>query len=308
MSTRQIIALILLASVAFVGVSSVFIVDQTEQALVLEFGSKPVRIVRDPGLNVKMPFVQNVEYYDKRLLDFDAESKVVTAADQKRLVVDAFVRYRIIDPLLFRQTALNEQGMRARLNSILESTLRMVIGRVPLGNVVSADRNATMERIRNLVNAQARGAKLNEDGSLSKSGGDNYGIEVVDVRIMRADLPSENSESIYQRMKTEREREAKEFRARGAEDAQKIRSQADKERTILLAEARKKAEITRGEGEGEATKIFAQSFGQDQEFFAFYRSLQAYRKTLNAQDTTVVLSPDGEFLKFLDKSSALPAR
>jgi membrane protease subunit HflC len=272
----------------------------------LQFG-KPVSVVREPGLKFKTPFIQNVEYFDKRLLDFDADPKEVTAADQKRLEVDAFVRYRITDPLLFKQTVASEFNMRSRLNTILESSLRLVIGRVPLAHVVSEERASIMEKIRQLVNAQASGAQLDENGALVHGKSSGFGIEVVDVRIMRADLPKENSESIYKRMQTEREREAKEFRAKGSEDAQKIRSQADKERTIILAEAQKKAEITRGEGDAMATKLFAESFGQDEEFFQFYRTLQAYKKTLSDKDTTMVISPNGEFLKYLEKGG-LPTR
>lgn len=290
---------------AFLLANSLFIVDQTEQALVLQFG-KPERVEQKPGLKFKMPFIQNVEFYDKRLLDFDADSKEVIAADQKRLEVDAFVRYRIVDPLRFKQTVGNEGTMRSRLNSILESSLRQALGNVPLSSVISEKRAELMQQIRTLVNQQARGAKAAGDASGYRGG---FGIEVVDVRIKRADLPPANSEGIYKRMQTERQREAAEFRARGAEDAQKIRSQADKERTILLAEARKKAEILRGEGDGTATKIFAEAFGQDQDFFQFYRSLQAYRKTLSQKDTTLVLSPDNnEFLKYLEKGGISPAR
>lgn len=296
------IAIIAFFVVLFVLFNALFVVKQTEQALVLQFG-KPVRVEHDPGLKFKMPFIQNVEYYDRRLLDFDAESKEVIASDQKRLIVDAFVRYRITDPLLFKQTVADERTMRSRLNAILESSLRQVLGSVPLSKVISERRSAIMQDIRNLVNEQAMGAKV--EGADTTRGG--FGIEVVDVRIKRADLPPANSEGIYKRMQTEREREAKEFRAKGAEDAQKIRSQADKERTILLAEARKKAEITRGEGDSEATRIFAESFGKDEEFFAFYRTMQAYKKTLNQGDTTLILSPDSDFLKYLDKGSS-PAR
>lgn len=298
------------AIAAFVGLivlsSSAFVVSQTEQALILQFG-KPVRVIQQPGLKFKLPFVQNVEFYDNRLLDFDAEPKEVTAADQKRLEVDAFVRYRITNPLLFKQTVASEINMRSRLNTILESSLRQVIGRVPLGHVISEERASIMEKIRSLVNAQASGAALDENGVLIPGKDKGFGIEVVDVRIMRADLPKENSESIYKRMQTERQREAAEFRAKGAEDAQKIRSQADKERTIIIAEAQKKAEITRGEGDGEATKLFAEAFGKDEDFFAFYRTMQAYKKTLDKKDTTMIISPDNDFLKYLEKSSA-PAR
>lgn len=288
----------LAGAVAFVGMSSVFVVDQTEQALILEFG-KPVRAVSEAGLNFKVPFTQNVEFFDKRLIDFDAEPNEVIASDQKRLIVDAFMRYRITDPLRFKQTVGNETTMRSRLNSILESSLRQVLGSVPLSDVLSEKRAEIMSKIRDLVNAQARGVKVEGGADNITKGG--FGIEVVDVRIKRADLPPANSDGIYKRMQTEREREAKEFRAKGSEDAQKIRSQADKERTIILAEAQKTAQITRGEGDGTATKIFADAFGKDEEFFQFYRSMQAYKKTLDKKDTTMILSPDSEFLKMFEK-------
>jgi len=290
---RSLTAAFLLALFIMVVVSnSLFIVGQTEQALVLQLG-KPERVEKMPGLKFKMPFIQNVEYFDKRLIDFDAAPKEVIAADQKRLIVDAFVRYRITDPLRFMQSVGNEGTMDSRLNSILESSLRQAMGNVPLAAVISEKRAELMQQIRQLVNEQAQGTTDNPGG---------FGIEVVDVRIKRADLPPANSEGIYKRMQTERTREANQFRAQGAEDAQKIRSQADKERTILLADAKKQAEITRGEGDGQATKIFADSFGQDADFFQFYRSLQAYRKTLDSKDTTLILSPDNnEFLKYMEK-------
>ncbi len=280
----------------FVLSSSIFVVNQTQQALVLAFG-KPIRVEKDPGLKFKLPFVQNVEFYDARLLDFEAESKEVIAADQKRLIVDAFVRYRITDPLRFKQTVGSESVMRSRLNSILESSLRQVIGEVPLSAVISEKRAETMNQIKKLVNAQTRGVAVEGGAQNIARGG--FGIEVVDVRIKRADLPPANSEGIYTRMQTEREREAKEFRAKGAEDAQKIRSQADKERTIILAEASKQSQILRGEGDKEATRIFAESFGQDPQFFKFYRSMQAYKKALSKDDTTLVISPNSEFLHFM---------
>ena len=282
----------------FVLLNSAFVVSQTEQALILQFG-KPIRVIKEAGLNFKTPFVQNVEYFDKRLLDFDANPNEVIAADQKRLIVDAFVRYRITDPLRFKQTVGNEMTMRSRLNSILESSLRQVLGSVPLSAVLSEKRSEIMADIRNLVNLQAMGAKIEGGADNITKGG--FGIEVVDVRIKRADLPPANSEGIYKRMQTERDREAKEFRAKGSEDAQKIKSQADKERTIILAEAKKKSEITRGEGDGTATKIFADSFGRDEEFFQFYRSMQAYKKTLDKKDTTIMMSPDNEFLQYMEK-------
>lgn len=290
------------AAALFVAANSLFIVDQTEQALVLQFG-KPVRAVQKPGLDVKMPFVQNVEYYDRRLMDFDGEPKEVIAADQKRLIVDAFLRYRITDPLRFKQTVADERTMRSRLNSILEASLRQALGNVTLSEIISGKRAELMQQIRTLVNEQVQGRS--KDSEKAPRGG--FGIEVVDVRIKRADLPPANSEGIYKRMQTERKKEANQFRAQGAEDAQKIRSEADKDRTVILAEARKKSEILRGEGDAEATKVFAAAFGKDQEFFQFYRTLQAYRKTLGAQDTTLVMSPDNEFLKYLDQGAS-PAR
>lgn len=288
----------------FLAANSLFIVEQTEQALVLQFG-RPVRAVQEPGLNVKIPFFQNVEYYDNRLLDFDGESKEVIAADQKRLIVDAFLRYRIIDPLRFKQAVSDERTVRSRLNSILEASLRQALGNVPLSEIISGKRAELMKQIRDLVNEQVQGANLKGKKKPGKRG---FGIEVVDVRIKRADLPPANSEGIYKRMQTERKKEANQFRAQGAEDAQKIRSQADKQRTILLAEARKKSEILRGEGDAETTRIFAKAFGKDSDFFQFYRTLQAYRKTMTSGDTTMVMSPDSEFLKYMNKGAATKSR
>jgi len=287
--------------VLFIAANALFVVSQTEQAIVLQFG-KPVRVEQTPGLKVKVPFMQNVEYYDNRLLDFDAETKEVIAADQKRLRVDAFLRYRIVDPLRFKQSVADERTMRSRMNSILESSLRQALGNVPLSAVISEKRSQLMQQIRTLVNEQTMGIKTTDDAKNVTTGG--FGVEIVDVRIKRADLPPANSEGIYKRMQTERTKEANQYRAQGAEDAQKTRSEADKERTILLAEARRKAEVLRGEGDGTASKIFADSFGQDQEFFGFYRTLQAYRKTLSESDTTLVLSPNNDFLKYLEKGSS----
>ena len=285
----------------YVIANSLFVVEQTNQALVLQFG-KPERVEQTPGLKFKIPFIQNVEYYDNRLLDFEAETKEVIASDQKRLKVNAFVRYRIIDPLRFKQSVADERTMRSRLNSILESSLRQALGNVPLSAVISEKRSELMQQIRGLVNDQAKGIKT----AGGAEGG--FGIDVIDVRIKRADLPPANSEGIYKRMQTERTRAANQYRAQGAEDAQKIRSQADKERTILLAEARKKAELLRGEGDGSAPRIFAESFGQDQDVFQFYRSMQAYKRSLSSKDTTLVLSPDNDFLKYLGKGSGTNVR
>ncbi|MBN8530567.1 MAG: protease modulator HflC [Alphaproteobacteria bacterium] len=298
------------AAVLFLLANSLFIVTQVQQALVLQFG-KHVATVREPGLKMKIPFIQNVVYFDKRLLDFTAEPKEVIAADQKRLIVSSYARYRITDPLKFYQTVGDERRMIDRLNSIVESSLRQSIGHVPLSAVLSAERAKIMEDIKKRVNQQASGVmpeapenpETEEKAQAPKLPAGGFGVEVVDVRIMRADLPQENSEAIYRRMQTEREREAKEFRAQGEEESQRIRSRADRDRTVLIAEAQKQAEITRGQGDAEAIKIFAQSFGRDEEFFAFYRTLKAYRTALGKQDTTLILSPDNSFLRYLEQGA-----
>ena len=261
--------------------STVFTVHQTEQALVLQFGD-PKRILTEPGLKFKLPFVENVVTFDRRILAFDAPVEEIIASDQKRLVVDAFARFRIVDPLLFYQTIGNEAVARSRLGAILNSSLRRVFGEVPLANVMTGERAELMDKINALVNAQTRA----------------FGINVIDVRVKRADLPEANSQAIYERMRTEREREAREFRAQGAEIAQRIRSRADREKTVLLADADKQSQILRGEGDGERNRIFAEAFNQDPEFFAFYRSMQAYREALADDQTTMVLSPDSEFFRF----------
>lgn len=269
---------------------STFIVHQTEQAIVLRFGN-PVRVLNEPGLKFRLPFAETVVKYDKRVLDSDPEAEEVIASDQKRLVVDAFARYRIVDPLRFYQSVLNEQGLRARLERIINGTLRNVVGNVTLASVLSEERAAIMTEIQKYVQDEAK----------------NFGIDVIDVRIRRADLPQANSEAIYARMKSEREREAKEFRAQGAELAQRIRARADRERTVLLAEAEKQAQILRGEGDALQVEIWAKAAKQDPEFFAFYRSMEAYREALGA-DTTMVLAPDSDFLRFFRDLTGKPER
>lgn len=290
----------LVGAILLVAANSVFVVSQTEQALVLRFG-KPINVVQKPGLSYKTPFVENVEKYDRRLLVFNAEKREVIASDQKRLVVDAFVRYRITDPLKFKQTVADERTMNDRLNRILEAALRQAVGSVPLSAVISSERAKMMQQVRNLVNAQVKGKRtqLEKEGVKIDTPQGGFGIEVVDVRIVRADLPEANSQSIFQRMQTERERDAKDLRARGAEDAQIIRAKADKERTIILAEAQKKAETIRGEGDRQALKIFAEAANRSPEFYDFYRSLQAYRKTVSKDNTTVILSPENNFLQHM---------
>ena len=272
--------------------STVFTVHQTEQALVLQFGD-PKRIVTEPGLKFKLPFVENVVMFDRRILAFDAPVEEIIASDQKRLVVDAFARFKIVDPLLFYQTVGNEAVARSRLGAILNSSLRRVFGEVPLANVMTEERAELMDEIGILVNAQTRA----------------FGMNVIDVRVKRADLPEANSQAIYERMRTEREREAREFRAQGAEIAQRIRSRADREKTVLIADADKQSQILRGEGDGDRNRIFAEAFSQDPEFFAFYRSMQAYREALADDQTTMVLSPDSEFFRYFgDPLDRLPSR
>ena len=260
---------------------SIFVVKEVNQAIVLQFGD-PKRIIVDPGLNFKIPFIQNVVYLDKRILNLDTPPEEVIASDQKRLIVDAFARFKIIDPLKFYISVGNERVARSRLSTIINSRIRNVLGQQELQTLLSKDRTKQMSLIQEGVNVEAK----------------NFGIEIVDVRIKRADLPQANSDAIYRRMQTEREREAKEFRAKGAEMAVTITSTADKEVTVILADAQKKSEIMKGEGDGQRNKIFAEAFGRDPEFFAFYRAMQAYENALIGGETSLILSPDSEFFKF----------
>ena len=283
-SLATIIA-VLLVILGILGYSSVFSVHETRQALVLQFGN-PIKTVQDSGLNFKTPFVQNVQYMEKRILDFDAPPVEAVAADKKRIVVDAYARFRINDPLKFYQTVNNEVTARNRLAPIVNSSIRNVIGRVKLEVMLSGERNKLMHEIRDLVNDEA--TKL--------------GIEIVDVRIKRADLPEANSQAVYDLMRAERKRIATEIRAEGAERSQKITATADRERTVLLAVAQKQSEITRGEGDAQRNNVFANAFKKDPEFFAFYRSLQAYRTALQSDDTTMVLSPNSDFFNYFGNS------
>ena len=260
---------------------SLFVVKEINQAIVLQFGD-PKRIILKPGLNFKIPFIQNVVYLDKRILNLDAPPEEVIASDQKRLIVDAFARFQIVDPLKFYISVGNERVARSRLSTIINSRIRNVLGQEELQTLLSKDRSKQMALIKEGVNNEAQ----------------NFGINIVDVRIKRADLPQANSDAIYRRMQTEREREAKEFRAKGAEMAVTITSTADKEVTVILADAQKQSEIMKGEGDGLRNKIFADAFGQDPEFFAFYRAMQAYEKALIGGETSLILSPDSEFFKF----------
>jgi membrane protease subunit HflC len=275
-------AVILIGVVVF---QSLFIVQEINQAIVLQFGD-PKKIISKAGLNFKLPFIQNVVFLDKRILNLDNAPQEVIASDQKRLIIDAITRFQITDPLKFYISVGNERVARSRLSTIINSRIRGVLGTQELATLLSTDRTKQMAIIQSDVNKEAK----------------SFGIEIIDVRIKRADLPPANSDAIYKRMQTEREREAKEFRAEGAEIAQKIRSTADKDVTVLLANANKKSEIMKGEGDGQRNKIFAGAFGRDPQFFAFYRAMQAYETALIGGETSMVLSPDSEFFKFFGKA------
>lgn len=270
--------------------SSFFTVNQTQQALVLQFG-EPKRIIQDPGLAFKLPFIQDAIFYESRVLSLipqDAEEVIL--ADQKRIQIDAYARYRIKDPLLFFQTVRNELGARARLESIIDSSVRRVLGSETLASILTGERENINGSIRDEVNASV----------------DSLGIEIIDVRLRRADYPESTSQNIFNRMKSEREREAKEFRATGDEEAQKIRADAEKTRTVIVAEAKREAQEVRGQGDSNAIRIYADSFGQDPEFFSFYRSMEAYRKSIGESGTSMVLSPNSSFFRyFKDKDGKM---
>jgi membrane protease subunit HflC len=264
---------------------SLFIVQEINQAIVLQFGD-PKKIITKAGLNFKLPFIQNVVFLDKRVLNLDNPPEEVIASDQKRLIIDAITRFQITDPLKFYISVGNERVARSRLSTIINSRIRGVLGTQDLATLLSTERTKQMTIIRNDVNEEAK----------------SFGIKIIDVRIKRADLPPANSDAIYKRMQTERQREAKEFRAQGAEIAAKITSTADKDVTVLLANAKKQSEIMKGEGDGQRNKIFADAFGKDPQFFAFYRAMQAYETALIGGETSLILSPDSAFFKFFGKS------
>ena len=267
---------------------SLFTVKEINQAIVLQFGD-PKKIVTDAGLQVKIPFIQNVVFLDRRILSLDPPPAEVIASDQKRLIVDAYARFKIIDPLKFYISVGDERVARSRLATIINSRIRSVLGKQSLATLLSEERSTQMSIIQEGVNVEA----------------EKFGITIIDVRIKRADLPQANSEAIYKRMQTEREREAKEFRARGAEMAVTITSTADRKVTVILANAEKQSEIMKGEGDGIRNKIFADAYGQDPEFFSFYRAMQAYETALIGGDTTLILSPDSDFFKFFGNSGVI---
>ena len=282
-----IAALLIVALIA--AYSTLVTVYQTRQALVVRLG-QPVRVVSEPGLNYKMPIIDSVIHIDKRILDLENPAQEVIAFDQKRLVVDAFARYRINDPLKFYQTVGTVEGANSRLSTLLNSALRRVLGEATLTDVVRDMREQLMARVREQLENEAAA----------------FGITIVDVRIRRADLPEENSLAVYERMKTERQQEATQIRAQGTQNAQEIRAKANRDVTVLLAEARSKGEQTRGEGDAERNRIFAEAYGRDPEFFSFYRSMQAYETGLKPNDTRLLLKPDSDFFRFFVDPSGRP--
>jgi modulator of FtsH protease HflC len=278
----RLILIIFTFIIIVVGSQSFYILNQTEQSVELRFG-KAVDKETTPGLKFKVPFVDNVQFFDTRLLDLNADPKEVIASDRKRLIVDAFAKYRIVNALKFYQTVKNERSARSKLNSILESSLREVLGNYPLSALLQAgERVKIMDKIKNIVSNKAK----------------SFGIVVQDVRIMRADLPQENSKAIYRRMQTEREREAKEFRAEGQEEAQKITSKADREKVEILANAKKSSQYIRGDADAIATRTFARALSKDPSFYEFYKSLEAYKKSIANGDTNILISPRNKFLKY----------
>jgi membrane protease subunit HflC len=288
--TALTVSLVILAFAALIGYLTLFTVSQTQQAIVLEFG-KPKGIITEPGLHYKIPFIQNVVFFDKRILDIDTASQEVIASDQKRLVVDAFARYKIVNALLFFQSLGNEEGANSRLGAILESSLRRVLGAASFATVVRDKREELMRTILSQVNQEAA----------------PFGINVVDVRIKRVDLPEANMQAIYRRMQTERQRQAAEFRAEGEGASRRIRGTADREVTVIKADATGESERIRGDGDAEKNRIFAEAFGQDPDFFAFYRSMQAYEGALKGDDTRFLLSPDSQFFQYFNDATGKAA-
>jgi membrane protease subunit HflC len=276
--------IILVVFLLIIAKSSLFIVDQRSQAIVLQFG-EIVRVEKEPGLKLKIPLIQEVTFFDKRILDLGIADQEVIASDQKRLIINAFTKYRIENPLKFYNTVRTIRGSETKVSAILDSSLRQIIGEVPLVDLLSVNRSKIMSKIQDALSEETK----------------IFGIEIIDVRIMRGDLPKENSEAIFTRMQTEREKEAKEIRAQGAEQGEKIKAEANKDRTVLLAEARKDANIIKGEGDGTAARISARAFSKDSDFYDFYRTMQAYDKSIKADKTTLVISPDSEFFKYFNK-------
>jgi membrane protease subunit HflC len=287
-----VVVAIVLIVVGLFGYSALFTVHEAEQTLVLQFG-KPVRVVKTAGLHFKLPFIQNVESFDKRVLDFNADNEEVPTRDQKQLVVNAFARYRILDPLLFFQTVNNVQGMEIRLANVINANLRAVFGEVELARLLTQERSQLVHLIAQRVNEQSKA----------------FGVSVIDVRIKRVDLPEENSQAIYNRMQTQREQEARKIRAEGDRDSRRIRADADKQRTIIVSNAQKNGDIYRGEGDAEAQRIYNQAYGQDVEFFNFWASMQALQESLPSQNTRFVGPTDSDFFRYFgDMNGQMPAQ
>jgi modulator of FtsH protease HflC len=280
------VAVVIVAVILILAYSSIFTIYQTRQALVVRLGD-PRHVYDQPGLHFKWPLIENVIYVDKRILDLENPQQEVIASDQKRLVVDAFARYRVSDVLRFYQSVGSIEGANSRLSTLLNSALRRVLGEATLTHVVRDDRGALMARVRDQLDREAEA----------------FGIKVIDVRIRRADLPEQNSQAVYQRMQTERQREAAEFRANGSQRSQEIRARADRDVTVLLADATSTSEKVRGEGDAERNRIFAEAFNKDPEFFSFYRSMQAYEAGLKSSDTRLVIKPDSDFFRFFSDPS-----
>jgi len=275
--------IILIVAILILANMSLFIVDETRQAIIIQLG-KPIRAIAEPGLNWKLPFIQNVVFFEDRLLVYDAAPTEIITKDKKTLIVDNYARWKIIDALKFLQTVRDLNGAQARLDDIIYSELRVDLGLFDMSEIVSERREGIMKRVTEISNEKAG----------------IYGIKIVDVRIKRVDLPPENEKFIFDRMRAERERIAKQYRAEGQEESAKIIAETEREKTVILAEAYKTAQTLKGEGEAESIKIYAESFNQDPEFYKFYRTLEAYRKTFKDK-TTVLFSTDSEFLKYLSK-------
>ena len=272
---------VIVVALGILAFSSLFTVNQMAQVIVLQFG-EPRRVIREPGLNIKIPFVQDVEVFDKRILDLDPPVASVVLLDKKRINVDAYARYRIVDPLRFFQIVRDELGFRKSVGQILNSAVRNAVARYLLPDLLSKKREDIMSQIKDKVGEVA----------------ERFGIEVVDVRLVRTDLPEEISKNVFDRMRSEREREANKLRAEGDEMKQTITAAADREKTVILANAEKEAKILTGQGDGERNRILAEAYGQDMQFFSFLRSMQAYRNSLGGEGTTMVLTPDSDFFRF----------
>jgi modulator of FtsH protease HflC len=290
-SQSATVGLVALVALLFLVISSAFIVGQTQHALVLRFGGIN-EVISEPGLNFKAPFIDNVLYFDKRILDLDLPAQEVIASDQKRLVVDSFTRYRITNPLKFYQALNNINGANSQLATIVNATVRTVLADASFSGVVRSDRQTLMNRIKDDVNKTALG----------------FGIDVVDVRIRRADLPEQNSQAVFQRMQTERQREAADIRGQGSELAQTIRAKADRDVAVIVATANRTSEEVRGKGDAERNRVYAEAYNKDTEFFAFYRSMQAYENGLKASDTRLVIGHDSDFFRYFNDPMGRKAR